>query len=92
MPDVPTVAEAGAPGFDIVQWYAIWLPAKTPKDIAGKLHAEIVRIIQSPDYRKRQIEVATDVVGSSPEALGALQKTEIEKYRKIAVSAGIKPE
>jgi tripartite-type tricarboxylate transporter receptor subunit TctC len=92
MPDVPTVAEAGAPGFDIVQWYAIWLPAKTPKDIAGKLHAEIVRIIQSADYRKRQIEVATDVVGSSPEALGALQKTEIEKYRKIAVSAGIKPE
>jgi tripartite-type tricarboxylate transporter receptor subunit TctC len=47
----------------------------------------------APDgYRKRQIEVATDVAGSSPEALGALQKTEIEKYRKIAVSAGIKPE
>jgi tripartite-type tricarboxylate transporter receptor subunit TctC len=92
MPDVPTVAEAGAPGFDIVQWYAIWLPAKTPKDVAGKLHAEIVRIIQSPDYKKRQIEVATDVVGSSPEALRELQKTEIEKYRKIATSAGITPE
>jgi tripartite-type tricarboxylate transporter receptor subunit TctC len=92
MPDVPTVAESGAPGFDIVQWYAIWLPAKTPKDIAGRLHGEIVSIIQSPDYKTRQLEVATDVVGSSPEALRELQITEIAKYRKIAASAGITPE
>ena len=92
LPDVPTVAESGAPGFDIVQWYAIWLPAKTPKDVAVKLQGELVRIIQSPDYKQRQLEVATDVVGSSAEALGTLQKTEIEKYRKIAASAGITPE
>jgi tripartite-type tricarboxylate transporter receptor subunit TctC len=92
VPDVPTVAEAGAPGFDIVQWFAIWLPAKTPKDIAGRLHDEVVRIVQSPDYKQRQFEVAADVVGSSPEALANLQKTEIEKYRKIAASAGIAPE
>jgi tripartite-type tricarboxylate transporter receptor subunit TctC len=80
------------PGFDIVQWFAIWLPAKTPKDIAGKLHGEVVRIVQSPDYKQRQFEVAADVVGSSPEALANLQKTEIDKYRKIAASAGIAPE
>ena len=92
LPDVPTVAEAGAPGFDIVQWYAVWLPAKTPRDIADRLHGEIVRIVQSPDYRSRQLEVATDIIGSSPEALGSFQKSEIEKYRKIAAAAGIKPE
>jgi tripartite-type tricarboxylate transporter receptor subunit TctC len=92
IPDVPTVAEAGAPGFDIVQWYAIWLPAKTPKVIADKLHGELVGIIQSPDYKQRQLEVATDVVGSSPEALGSRQKADIEKYRKIAAAAGIQPE
>jgi tripartite-type tricarboxylate transporter receptor subunit TctC len=92
VPDVPTVAESGAPGFDIAQWFAIWLPAKTPKDIASKLHGELMRIIQSPDYKQRQFEVAADVVGSSPEALANLQKTEIEKYRKIAASAGITPE
>ena len=51
-----------------------------------------MRIIQSPDYKQRQLEVAADVVGSSPEALGDFQKTEIEKYRKIAASAGITPE
>jgi tripartite-type tricarboxylate transporter receptor subunit TctC len=92
MPDVPTIAESGAPGFDIVQWYAIWLPAKTPADVASKIHTDIVRIVQSADYRKRQLEVATDVVGSTPDALAALQKNEIEKYRKIALAAGIQPE
>ena len=92
VPDVPTIAEGGAAGFDIVQWFAIWLPAKTPKDIAGKLYGEIIRIIQTPEYKQRQFEVAADVVSSSPEALANYQKTEIEKYKKIAASAGITPE
>jgi tripartite-type tricarboxylate transporter receptor subunit TctC len=92
LPDVPTVAESGAPGFDIVQWYAIWVAAKTPKDLVDKIHTDIVSIIQSPDYKQRQIEAGTDVVGSSAEALSNRQKTDIEKYRKIATTAGIKPE
>ena len=92
MPDIPTIAEQGAPGFDIVQWYAIWLPAKTPRDVSEKLHVEILRIIQTPEYRQRQQEVATDIVGSSAETLGTFQKSEIEKYRKIAAAAGINPE
>ena len=92
IPEVPTVAEAGAPEFDIVQWYAIWVPAKTPKVIADKLHGELVSIIQSPDYRQRQLDVATDVVGSSAEALASRQKADIEKYRRIAAAAGINPE
>jgi tripartite-type tricarboxylate transporter receptor subunit TctC len=92
LPDVPTVAEAGAPGFDIVQWYAIWMPAKPQKDVLDKIQGELVRIIHSPEYRQRQLEVATDVVGSSAEQLASFQKTQIEKYRKIAVAAGIKPE
>ena len=92
MPDVPTVAESGAPGFDIVQWYAIWVAAKTPKDIVDKLHTDLVSIIQSPDYKQRQLEAATDIVGSTAEALSVRQKNDIEKYRKIAAAAGIKPE
>ena len=92
MPEIPTIAESGAPGFDIVQWYAVWLPAKTPRDIVDKLNSEIVRIIQSPEYRQRQEEVATDILGTSPEALGDFQKSEIEKYRKIAAAAGIAQE
>ncbi len=92
MPNIPTIAEQGAPGFDIVQWYALWLPAKTPKDVSDKIQGEVVRIVQSQDYRQRQQEVATDIVGSSAETLGAFQKAEIEKFRKIATAAGIKPE
>ncbi len=92
LPDVPTVAESGAPGFDIVQWYAIWVAAKTPKDIVDKIYSDITSIIQSPEYKQRQIEAGTDVVGSTAEALSNRQKTDIEKYRKIAAAAGIKPE
>ena len=92
MPEVPTMAESGAPGFDIVQWYAVWLPAKTPRDLVDRLNAEINRIIQSPDYRQRQLDVATDVIGTTPEALAEFQKSEIEKYKKIAAAAGITPE
>ena len=92
LPDVPTIAESGAPGFDIVQWYAIWVAAKTPKEITDKLHTDITAIIHSPDYKQRQLEAGTDIAGSSPEALSARQKADIEKYRRIAVAAGIKPE
>ena len=92
IPDIPTIAESGAPGFNIVQWYSIWMPAKPPRDVLEKLQGELVRIIQSPDYRQRQLEVATDIIGSSAETLADFQKTEIEKYRKIAAAAGIKPE
>ncbi len=92
MPEVPTVAESGAPGFDIVQWYAIWVAAKTPRDIVDKLHADITSIIHSPDYKQRQLEAGTDIVGSNAEALSLRQKVDIEKYRKIATAAGITPE
>ena len=92
MPDVPTIAESGALGFNIVQWYSIWMPANPPKDVLEKLQGELVRIIQSPDYKQRQLEAATDIVGSSAETLASFQKTEIEKYRKIAASAGITPD
>src|SRR4051812_8902609 len=91
-PDIPTIAESGAPGFDITQWFAIWLPAKTPKDVAGKIYNDVLRIVQTSEYKQRQFEVAADVVASTPEGLANHQKTEIEKYRKIAAAAGITPE
>ncbi len=92
LPDVPTIAEAGAPGFDIVQWYAIWVAAKTPRDIADKIYADVTSIIQSADYKQRQLEAGTDIIGSTADALSARQRQDIEKYRKIAAAAGIKPE
>ena len=92
LPEVPTVSEQGAPGFDIVQWYAIWMPAKPQKEVFEKIQGELVRIIHSPEYKKLQLDVATDIVGGSAEQLASFQKAQIEKYRKIAAAAGIKPE
>jgi tripartite-type tricarboxylate transporter receptor subunit TctC len=90
--DVPTLAESGLAGFDIMQWFAVWVPAKTPKDIVDRLNSEIVKIVQAPEYKRRMTEAGTDAVGSSAEHLGQLQRSEIEKYRRIAELAGIKPE
>jgi len=92
LPEVPTLAESGLPGFDIVVWFGVWVPAKTPKDIVDKLNSEMVKIIQSPEYKQRMIESGSEAVGSSAEYLGQLQKAEIEKYRKIAAAARILPE
>jgi len=92
MPDIPTIAETAIPGFDIVQWYAVWLPAKTPKDIVEKLHAELLRIVHTADFKQKSLEGATDVVGSTPEELARFQLAEIAKYKKIAEAAGMKPE
>lgn len=89
-PDIPTIAETAIPGFDIVQWYAIWVPAKTPKDIVDKLHTEFVRIAHTDDFKSKWLAAATEVVGSTPEELARYQLAEIEKYGKIARSAGIK--
>jgi tripartite-type tricarboxylate transporter receptor subunit TctC len=92
MPDVPTVAESGLPGFDIVQWFAVWVPAQTPKDVVQKLNTAIVAIIQSPEYKQRMLESGTEAVGGTPDQLAAFQKSEIQKYRDIANTAGIKAE
>src|SRR5262245_9224583 len=92
MPDIPTLAETVIPGFDIVQWYAVWVPAKTPRDIVDKLHAEFVRIANTVDFKQKWLEAATDVVGSAPEELARFQLAEIAKYKKIAEAAGMKPE
>jgi tripartite-type tricarboxylate transporter receptor subunit TctC len=92
MPNVPTIAEAGLPGFDIVQWFAVWVPAQTPKDIVDKLNTEITAIVRSPEYKQRMLEAGTEAVGGPAEELRAFQKNEIAKYRKIAATAGIQPE
>ncbi|HTP96491.1 MAG TPA: tripartite tricarboxylate transporter substrate binding protein [Burkholderiales bacterium] len=92
MLDVPTIAETVIPGFDIVQWFAVWVPAKTPREIVDRLNEEIVRIVKSADFKQRMFEAATEAIGGTAEQLGALQKTEIDKYRRIAAAAGITPE
>ena len=66
-PEIPTVAEAGLPGFESVQWYGMVVPIQTPKDIVARLHTETVRVLQMPDVKDRFIADGTDPVGNAPD-------------------------
>jgi tripartite-type tricarboxylate transporter receptor subunit TctC len=89
LPDLPALAET-LPGFDVTQWNAVWAPAATPKDVLDMLGTEIIRIVQSPEYKARMAEQGSEAIGNSASELAAFQKAEIEKYRKIAQQANIK--
>jgi tripartite-type tricarboxylate transporter receptor subunit TctC len=92
LPDQPTVAEAGVPGYEASQWYGVLAPAQTPKEIITRLHAELARILRAPDMRERLAADGTDPVGNSPDEFARYIKSELTKWGKVARDAGIKPE
>jgi tripartite-type tricarboxylate transporter receptor subunit TctC len=91
-PDLPTVAEAGVPGFEVTTMYGISAPAKTPRAIIDRLYSEIARALKSPDLRTRLVDVGADPVASTPEDYTAFIQSEIAKWGKVIQSAGIKGE
>ncbi|HZE10789.1 MAG TPA: tripartite tricarboxylate transporter substrate binding protein [Burkholderiales bacterium] len=92
LPEVPTVAEAGVPGYDSTQWYGVLAPAGTPPQIVARLHDGIVRALRDAEVGKRLAADGAGAVGSSPEEFAAFIKSESEKWAKVASAAGIKPE
>jgi tripartite-type tricarboxylate transporter receptor subunit TctC len=92
VPDIPTVAEAGLPGFESVQWYGMLAPARTPKDIVTRLHAEATRVLQQPEIKARFAADGADLVGSTPEEFTRYIESELTKWAKVAREAGIQPE
>jgi tripartite-type tricarboxylate transporter receptor subunit TctC len=92
LPEVPAIAEAGLPGYESVQWYGLLAPAGTPRDIVARIHAETARALRLPDVRERLAADGAEPVGSAPEEFAAFIKSEIVKWRKVAQTAGIKPE
>jgi tripartite-type tricarboxylate transporter receptor subunit TctC len=91
-PDVPTVAEAGVPGFENVTWYGMFAPAKTPKEIVSKLNAQVVKILSAPEMAQRMASQGAEPRTSSPEELAQFMRVEAERWRKVIKTAGIKPE
>ena len=91
-PELPTVAESGVPGFEVTTMYGIAAPAKTPRAIIDRLHAEIVRALKLPDFRVRLTDAGADPVGSTPEEYTAFVQSEIAKWAKVIKAAGIKGE
>ena len=91
-PDIPTIAEAGLPGYEAVQWFGVLAPAGTPREIVTKLHAEIVRVLQAADVKQRLSQDGAEPVGSSPAKFGAFIRAETAKWAKVAKDIGIRPE
>jgi tripartite-type tricarboxylate transporter receptor subunit TctC len=92
VPDIPTIAEAGVPGYDAVQWFGVLAPTTTPRAIVVRLHGEIVRVLQAADVKGRLSGDGADPVGNSPEEFAAFLSAETAKWAKVVKDAGIQPE
>jgi tripartite-type tricarboxylate transporter receptor subunit TctC len=92
LPEVPTVAESGFPGFEAVGWLGILVPNGTPPEVIARLNAEFSKVMQSPDVRKALIAQGVEARTGTPEEFGAMMKSETAKWHRIVRDAGIKPE
>jgi tripartite-type tricarboxylate transporter receptor subunit TctC len=91
-PDIPTCVESGLPGLVAVNWWGVLLPAGTPKAIADKFHADLVKVMQDPEVKTKFASLGVDAVTGSPEQFGAYMKSETAKYAKLVKEAGIRAE
>ncbi len=93
LPDLPTVAEAGYPDFDVSSWWGVVAPAATPRDVVMRLHAEINRALALPETRARIAELGAEIVTSNtPEQFAAYIRTETIKWARLIREVGVKPE
>jgi tripartite-type tricarboxylate transporter receptor subunit TctC len=91
LPEVPTIASAaGLPGFEAVSWYALMAPAGTPKEVIGKIHADIAKVLQMPDVRERLAGMGAEPSGESPAELAARIKAEYDRWGEVVRKANIK--
>ncbi|HWP90173.1 MAG TPA: tripartite tricarboxylate transporter substrate binding protein, partial [Burkholderiales bacterium] len=90
LPAVPTMIEAGVPGFEASTWFAVFATGGTPQPVINRLNTEIVKSLQSPDMREKLTNLGCDVVGNKPEELAAFFKNEMAKWSKVIKESGAK--
>lgn len=90
LPDVPTIHESGVPGFEAVNWFGMFAPAKTPRKIVNRVNSALVQTIKTPDMQAQFIKLGADPVGSSVEEFTAFVKRDMEKYEKVVRISGAK--
>lgn len=90
-PHLPTIAEAGLPGYEASQWSALFAPAGTPRDIIAKLHAETVAVVRDADTARKLIDGGSDIVASTPDELAAFFQAELAKWPGVIRAAGLSP-
>jgi tripartite-type tricarboxylate transporter receptor subunit TctC len=89
IPEFPTVAESGFPGFETVSWFGLMVPAGTPAAIANKLHQDSMKVLAHPDMRASLTKLGLDAVGNSPGEFATIIKSDIAKWAKVIKEAGI---
>jgi len=89
-PEIPAIAEAGLPGYDMTNWYGMFLPGATPREIVSRLNAETVRVLQLPDLKNRMAQDGMTIVASTPDDFRQFFLGEIRKYAQVIEAAGIK--
>lgn len=92
MPNVPTIAESGVPGFEVVSWQGIFVPAGVPKPIVDRLHGEIMKILQTPEMQDRLKSLGMQPSTMTPEQVSSFQRAEVDKWAQVIKAAGIKLE
>ena len=92
LPNVPTIAEAGVPGYEFSSWYGFVAPAKMPKPILDKLHAEIVRALKEPDVVEKLTNAGVIVIAGTPEEFAAHIRKEMNQAAKVIKAANIVPD
>jgi tripartite-type tricarboxylate transporter receptor subunit TctC len=90
LPEVPTISEAGVPGFEAENWFGLFVPAQTPKTIIARLNDALVKVMRSPEIQKQFIALGADPVGSSPAEFAAFVRRDMEKYAKVVRISGAK--
>jgi tripartite-type tricarboxylate transporter receptor subunit TctC len=87
-PDIPTIAEAGVPGYEASSWFGVLAPAGTPKEIVNKLSSEIAKILQTPEIKERLLSQGAEPVGNTPDQFAAFIKAETAKWAKVVKESG----
>jgi tripartite-type tricarboxylate transporter receptor subunit TctC len=88
LPGVPTIAESGVPGYEINNWYGIFVPTNTPQDIIQRLNAETIKILKKPDVHAKLIASGLEPIWSTPKEFSDYVRAETDKWRKIVVDSG----
>ena len=92
VPDVPTIAESGLPGYEFSSWYGLFAPAGTPPAIVDQLQAAVRKVLERADMRERMLADGNETVGNTPAEFAAVVRADIAKYAKIVKAANIKPD
>lgn len=92
LPEVPTVAESGLKGFEALQWYGVFAPAGTPREIVARLNGETARILRTPEFRERLAKLASEALAGTPDEFAAFQRAEIVKWGRVVKDSGARIE